>query len=92
MAEPFEMDLTEWLSQKENTVELELLGSNRNLFGPHHHVAGNPPFVGPHTFAGQRGYEDFVSPEIRQEETWTDQYAFIPYHAGEIWLDYYIGT
>lgn len=92
MAEPFEMDLTEWLSQKENTVELELLGSNRNLFGPHHHVAGNPPFVGPHTFAGQRGYEDFVSPEIRQEETWTDQYAFIPYHAGKIWLDYYIGT
>ena len=45
------LDITALLHAGENQIELELMGSNRNLFGPHH-VAGNPEPTGvsPRTF------------------------------------------
>ena len=81
---PFEADLTGCLQPGKNTVRLRLVGTNRNLLGPHHHVNGENIFVGPSTFRGERGFEDFVSPWIRTDNTWTDAYAFVPFGVGGI--------
>ena len=71
------VDITELLDAGENTVILAILGHNRNLLGPHHHRKHNPVFVGPSTFAGKRGFEDFVNPELVSEDTWTGDYSFV---------------
>lgn len=78
------LDITEALLPGENTVTVRLLGHNRNLLGPHHHIKGETTIVGPDTFEGRRGFEDFVSPDVREENTWTDSYHFIPFGCGRI--------
>ena len=89
---PFEQDITDWLLPGENNVQLRLVGNNRNLLGPHHHIAGENYFVGLSTFKGRLGFEDFVTPDIRDEDTWTDDYAFIPFGIREVNLRYYEDT
>jgi hypothetical protein len=42
-----------WLQPGENTIELVLYHSLRNLLGPHHSPAGEEYSVGPHSFRGQ---------------------------------------
>lgn len=86
---PFELDITDWLNPGSNSVIIRLVGTNRNLLGPHHHINGENYFVGLSIFKGQRGFEDFVTPEIRDENTWTDNYSFIPFGIEETVLRYY---
>ncbi len=74
----FQWDVTDFLTEDENVLTITAVGSNRNLFGPHHHINGENCFVGPSTFEGVRGFEDFVSPGIG-ENTWTDEYSFVPF-------------
>ncbi len=74
---PYTCEITPWLKQGSNKIKLVLYGSNRNLLGPHHHIKGELDFVGPNIFLGKKGYEDFVSPEILQESTWTEDYSFV---------------
>lgn len=75
-----EADLTPLLQPGDNEVTVLLLGFNRNLLGPHHHVKGIPALVGPSTFAGTYGFEDFVSPELKRDTTiWVDGYHVIPF-------------
>lgn len=78
------IDITELLAEGENRITVKLLGHNRNLLGPHHHIKGETAMVGPDTFEGQLGFEDFVSPEIKTESTWTDAYHFVPFGCGGI--------
>lgn len=78
------IDITELLTVGENLITVKLLGHNRNLLGPHHHIKGETGMVGPDTFEGQLGFEDFVSPEIKTENTWTDAYHFVPFGCGGI--------
>ncbi len=85
---PYELDITDRLSDGENTVSILLYGSNRNLFGPHHHIKGEPIFVGPSTFKGRKGFEDFVSTDIVEEKTWTDEYALVPFGLEGIKIKY----
>lgn len=73
------VDVTELLNIGVNHIEFLLLGSNRNLMGPHHHINGEVSMVGPSTFVGIKGFEDFVSPNIVKSDTWTDSYSFIPF-------------
>lgn len=73
------VDITDFMDEGENILSLSLVSSNRNLLGPHHHMKARPPLVGPHVFTGVRGFEDFVSPEICDEITWTDNYSFVPF-------------
>ena len=69
----------------ENQVEVLLLGTNRNLLGPHHHMKGENNYVGPNTFKGIYGYEDkIVNPDITQETTWTQRYSFVPFGCGGV--------
>lgn len=72
-----------------NLLKLRLIGGNRNLLGPHHHLKGRNMFVGPHTFTGVYGFEDFVSPELTGGSTWTDEYSFVPFGCGNVTLELY---
>lgn len=73
------IDITDCLHEGTNWVEVTLLGHNRNLLGPHHHVKRITAMVGPSTFTGHAGFEDFVSPDITEENTWIDSYSFVPF-------------
>ncbi len=82
---PFRVELTKWLTEPENRIEVVAYGHNRNALGPHHHIMGNPNFVGVDTFEGVYGYEDFVSPEVPEgAATWTDDYAVVPFGIGQL--------
>ncbi len=73
------VDITELLLPGKNEVTVRLFGTNRNLLGPHHHCKGVTTLVGPHTFTGEFGWEDFVNLEIKRPNTWMDAYSFIPF-------------
>ena len=63
---PWRVDVTRFLRDGNNRLEIEVVGTLRNTMGPLHHKAGDSlPWVGP---------EQFVD-----EENWTDQYNFVPY-------------
>ena len=72
-------EITEFLHIGENRLELELMGTLRNMLGPHHHFKGEPEFTGVHTFTGEYGngaVEDLSSREA-PNAVWTDKYACI---------------
>ena len=60
---PHELDISSLLVEGENTLELELIGSLRNLLGPHHHRDGEILRVSPASFS------DWLN--------WTDEYNFV---------------
>lgn len=63
---PYELDITDYVSGKKNiSLEIELSGSRRNLFGPHH--LNNP-------YPGWTGPLQFVS----NPKEWTDEYVTLP--------------
>ena len=83
--EPGELDITDALQPGNNTVLLRLAGNNRNLLGPHHHRNGENFLVGPATFNGTYApLEEFMSPWIREYNTWTDAYGVIPFGIQDI--------
>ncbi len=47
---PYDIDLSEYLTVGENTVELTIVNNLRNLMGPHHHTSGELLSVSPHSF------------------------------------------
>lgn len=81
-----DIDITGQLHEGVNRIEVTLIGHNRNLLGPHHHVQRTTAMVGPNTFAGKVGFEDFVSPEVTGDSSWTDSYSFIPFGCDGICL------
>lgn len=82
------LELTELMHEGENEITLLLEGHNRNLLGPHHHLKGQNYFVGPDTFKGVLGWEDFFSPDLLSESTWTDAYSFAPFASGGIYVEF----
>lgn len=81
-------DLTSYLREGDNVLRVELLGHNRNLLGPHHHIRRKLYFVGPNSFDGTWGFADFVNPEITPgSSTWTDGYSFVPFGIQQIYLE-----
>ena len=73
---PFTVDVTDYIADGENTVELVLLSGNRNLFGPHHRTYGESYSVTPATFSDK---PDWGFPD--SENTWTDNYSFVIFGA-----------
>jgi hypothetical protein len=59
------VDVTEGVRPGENTVEIELVGTLRNLLGPHHLVGGDLAWTGPEQF--------------RDKSRWTDDYILAPF-------------
>jgi len=63
---PLEADVTSLVEKSENELEIDVVSSLRNTFGPLHHRLGDDlTFVGPETFV--------------DEENWVDDYQFAPY-------------
>ena len=50
MFTPYELDVSEYLHEGENTVELTFVNNLRNLLGPHHHQGGELYAVSPASF------------------------------------------
>ena len=67
-----QMDISEFARVGENEILLELIVSNRNLFGPHH-TAGQeePESVGPYTFELPGTWKNGESDQYR------DSYALV---------------
>lgn len=79
LASDDECNITEYMHMGMNEIKIVAMGHNRNLLGPHHHMRGKLYFVGQNSFMGTKGFEDFVSPDVVDECTWTDQYSFVPF-------------
>jgi hypothetical protein len=59
------VDVTSALRPGENVIEIELVGTLRNLLGPHHATGGDLAWTGPGQF--------------RDESRWTDDYILVPF-------------
>ncbi len=68
-----QIDISEFACVGENEIVLELIVSNRNLFGPHHTAADEEPeSVGPYTFELPGTWKDGRSTQYRHS------YALVP--------------
>lgn len=82
---PYEIDITDYIVDGENTITIELFASNRNLLGPHHHINGELYSVGPESFSGKwswvekKSETETTTPEIRQQCYWRDDYCFVKF-------------
>ena len=82
---PARFDVTDILSFNNEDCIITLVGSNRNLFGPHHHVNGESYLIGPATFEGRwDALTGFMVPELYGKNIWTDNYGVIPFGIEEI--------
>ncbi|NOZ48999.1 MAG: hypothetical protein GXP37_02985 [Chloroflexi bacterium] len=50
---PLQVDVTEALREGENQIEIEVVGTLRNLLGPHHRSGGDPDCTGPYSFSNK---------------------------------------
>jgi hypothetical protein len=62
---PHRVDVTPGLRPGENEIEIELVGTLRNLLGPHHLNGGDLLWTGPG--------------EFRDKSRWTDDYTLVPF-------------
>ncbi len=71
----YKADITDFVkSGEEATIGFEVVISNRNLFGPHHHPEGESYYTAPHSFAPQGMFDPF---------TWRERYCFVKAGLGE---------
>ena len=73
------LEITSYLHQGFNKIGITVLGSLRNMMGPHHHISKEPEYTGIHTFTGEYGngaIEDLTSNGLC-ENIWTDTYHFV---------------
>ncbi|MBZ4666767.1 glycosyl hydrolase [Mahella sp.] len=70
---PYKIDITDALKNGQNTLAIELMGSCRNLLGPHHHITGELYAVGPSSFTNRKGWTDA---DTDCDDIWTDRYCF----------------
>ena len=61
---PYEIDITDFVKDGNNRIEIELINSLRNLLGPHHFKEIEPEGVGPNTFEYNKKW-------------WINQYHFV---------------
>lgn len=78
--DPYTLDVSKYLAKGKNKIEIEVIGSLKNLLGPHHN-SPNPGYVAPASFRTVKGYpsgenydtlnyglmEDFQLTEAKQE-------------------------
>ncbi|HOM26686.1 MAG TPA: glycosyl hydrolase [bacterium] len=76
---PYEIEITEYLKEGKNIIEIELFSSLRNLLGPHHLKEHNPEFVGPFSFV------DWGKKWFKSKDRTVD-YSVLPFGIGKICL------
>lgn len=62
---PHRVEISGGLQPGENVIEIELVGTLRNLLGPHHRAGGDLAWTGPNDF--------------RDKSRWTDDYILVPF-------------
>ncbi|OAS14583.1 glycosyl hydrolase [Paenibacillus oryzisoli] len=67
-----QLDVTDQIMSEQILIQIELLSSGRNTFGPHHHLKGEVTFVGPTSFTDKIGWVDAGADKI-----WTDRYCLV---------------
>ncbi len=72
---PYEVEVTGLLRSGTNELRIILVNTLRNLLGPLHHKAVDPPFISPETFA--------------EEASWTDQYVLRPFGFRGVKIEFY---
>ena len=84
--DPFIVDITGAVKEGENEVALELVGTLRNLLGPHHRPAGDPDSCwGEPAFRGEtdsrsgRPDPNWHRTRNRAGGVWTDDYLVVPF-------------
>jgi hypothetical protein len=84
--DPFTVDITDAVKEGQNELALELVGTLRNLLGPHHRTAGDPDSCwGEPAFRGETdarsGRRDPNWHETRNRAggPWTDDYLVVPF-------------
>ena len=68
------------------------LFQNHKCYGlkrPRININGENIFVGPSNFNGKIGFEDFVSPHIKNSDTWKDRYSFVEFGIDAVKIEYY---
>ncbi len=75
--DPYEADVTEWVNEGRN-IDVTLVPSRKNLFGPLHQLPADPGATGPDSFC-------------TDGPGWSDDYALIPSTIGKIILTYRSG-
>ena len=84
---PYEADVTKYLSDGKNMIELELVTSRRNLFGPHHHEEGELYGVGPGSYYTWT-WRDYGAKTRRS--VWDERYCFVKFGIeGDITVEEY---
>lgn len=86
---PFSIELDNVKNGK-NELEIIVYGNNRNLLGPHHHIKGNPHFVGTDTFKGKASWSDFIYPDLVDDSTYTEKYSFVKCSTGKIIISEFV--
>jgi len=88
---PYKIDITELVKEGENTIELELTNSLRNLLGPHHNTTGESPSVWNYSFSGRhQDGSDWLKKRAEGKcVSWTDDYCFVPFGIANINLAIY---
>ncbi|WP_347838389.1 glycosyl hydrolase [uncultured Draconibacterium sp.] len=84
---PFRTEISNYLYEGKNKLNITLINSLRNLLGPHHHKGVELIKVGPRSFTGSggfpdgRGEKDWYDLRKKEIETaiWTDTYNHIPF-------------
>ena len=84
--DPFVVDITGLVKDGKNELALELVGTLRNLLGPHHRPAGDPDSCwGERAFRGEadtrsgRPDANWYEKRDRLGEVWTDDYLVVPF-------------
>jgi hypothetical protein len=62
---PHRVNISEYAREGDNTIEIELVGTLRNLLGPHHLAGGDPNRTNPEQF--------------RDQAHWTEDYILTPF-------------
>jgi hypothetical protein len=71
---PYEADLSDYIADGENEIEIMLIGSLRNLLGPHHLESGESYNVTPASF-----FKDDTLWGDWHKEKWNDGYSFVKF-------------
>ncbi|QJD84521.1 glycosyl hydrolase [Cohnella herbarum] len=93
---PFKADITEWVTEGSNCIEIHVTNTLRNLLGPHHQPKGETDYCyGQDSYSGRRSPETGTSypnwHANRDEDTlaWTDDYFFLAYGLAGIQINRY---
>jgi len=58
---PYILDITNYLNNGKNIIEIEIANSLRNLLGPHHLKVINPEGVGPESFINKKNWVNYYT-------------------------------